>query len=593
MAGINGSVKWGIVPLAFTGSELANMAYDYRSNRLVSANNPMRYQIIWTSGSMSEDKEPTIANAVVNSGGTTTSGDIVNVIFDVYSTVEYPLPAATSDWDLVASIKKSRDISNKHYINGNGASGHRFTIDISTLCKDLLSYSLVPIGKGTWQDFRYGGMNGGLTMQDNVTQNISDFNVSKNGCFRTIRVKPRFEILNADSGIEESTHDKGWASHVRVINSVPQFDRDNPYYYGRYYIYRWSSNDTDKPKSFLSHYPNFTQTSTAPSMKSVRTDEEAEWLYFYVGQTKYGDSAFSDAILSQVYLRGTTSDGNTFYLDEFSNTLDKGTNNGQANTFNREQQRICVQNVSISYINANDGTDYTNAKDDDGIALTVAAYPNGIITDTTTHYYLRIKYRRTTGSNTEYRMSEFRYFKVDRENENPYGFVRFHWLNRLGGIDSYTAKRDVVEGLSISRDTIERKQGDRTWNQNQHSITGTVLNDSVYHSNTMRGGDIYKGGREVMNVNADRNYSVYTEPLNRSTSEWLEEIMTSPNVWIEMESESTKHLNAVNPYQRPSTKEYMPVIITNGDIETVNQEQGLVKFNIEYTLAHKITTQRN
>ena len=42
-------------------------------------------------------------------------------------------------------------------------------------------------------------------------------------------------------------------------------------------------------------------------------------------------------------------------------------------------------------------------------------------------------------------MSEYRWYKVDREDEKlPYNFVRFHWLNRMGGIDSYTAKRDVI-----------------------------------------------------------------------------------------------------------------------------------------------------
>ena len=47
-------------------------------------------------------------------------------------------------------------------------TGHRFTIDISQLVSDQLSYSLCPINKGTWQSNYYGGMNGGLTMQDNV-----------------------------------------------------------------------------------------------------------------------------------------------------------------------------------------------------------------------------------------------------------------------------------------------------------------------------------------------------------------------------------------------------------------------------------------
>ena len=44
---------------------------------------------------------------------------------------------------------------------------------------------------------------------------------------------------------------------------------------------------------------------------------------------------------------------------------------------------------------------------------------------------------------------------------------------------------------------------------------------------------------------------------------------------------------------RVSQLGYIPVIITNSDIETVNQQQGLVSFNLQYTLAHKLSTQRN
>jgi cytochrome c oxidase accessory protein FixG len=46
--------------------------------------------------------------------------------------------------------------------------------------------------------------------------------------------------------------------------------------------------------------------------------------------------------------------------------------------------------------------------------------------------------------------------------------------------------------------------------------------------NPHRGGDIYKGGREVTNVNAERVQSVYTEPLNKSVAKWLEEMILSP-----------------------------------------------------------------
>ena len=109
----------------------------------------------------------------------------------------------------------------------------------------------------------------------------------------------------------------------------------------------------------------------------------------------------------------------------------------------------------------------------------------------------------------------------------------------------------------------------------------------------MRGGNLYKGGREVLSVGADRNNSVYTEPLNKEMADWLEEIMTSPNVWIEMDTDATARGNTVNPFQRPSTKGYIPIIINNSEVETLNQESGLVKYNIEYTLAHKVQTQRN
>ncbi len=215
------------------------------------------------------------------------------------------------------------------------------------------------------------------------------------------------------------------------------------------------------------------------------------------------------------------------------------------------------------------------------------------ITSSTAYYRVSISRFGEYDPTATRRTSEYRYYTIDREDEKAaYAFVRFHWLNDLGAIDSYTAKRNISEGYSIGKDIIERKSVDRTWYQGSEN-GGVTLNDGIYISDTMRGGDIYKGGREVMNVNAERNLSVYTEPLNDKDSKWLAKMMLSPNVWVEMDTQATKIGNNSNPYLRPSTKEYIPVIITNSDVETVNQEQGLVSFNIEYTLSHKVITQRN
>ena len=690
MAGFNGTIAAGIQPFDNSSSNLATMSYNWRANYVKSAYTQMRYQVIWDG--LNENQEPLASNF------SSPNGDIINIIFRVYASTQFPYPSSSAEWDLIATIRKTRDIANINYSNSQAdLSSQRFTIDISQLCQDLLSYSLVPINKGTWQSSEWGGMNGGETKQDNVTQAISFYNVTPNGTYRHIWVTATPEVLLGDGTIQEATGSGVSLSFnkIAVINSVAQFEKDNIYYNLKYIIQRSLAN-VNNPRGFMSLCPNFTQTTNVPFLKQVREDEEAEWLYWWQrNMGNSGDQTTKARLKVETYLSNGSLQ-NTMYLSDFNSNLDTETVNN-IDVFKLNQNRVCVQNVSSVYINANAQDDsgnaltnqidsntsyyrthleYINAEDNlvqNGnfanagtnwnanpnwtfatgeaisagaasdinqgtwsplsgqeymVTFTIKSISSGgfrfqlggvlgtirttvgtfteIITTTSTD---RIRIFSMSSANgvvtdiqvqknpTTIRATEYRYFGIDRETANvPFGFVRFHWLNRIGGIDSYTAKRDVMEGLSITRDTIETKSADRTWyqdNQTNQPSNGTNLSNDAYVSNTMRGGNLYKGGREVLNVKAQRNNTVFTEPLNKQTAEWLEEIMTSPNVWIEMDTEATARGNTVNPYQRPSTKEYIPVIITNGEVETLNQESGLVKFNIEYTLAHKVQTQRN
>ena len=576
MARYKGVITAGIQPVGFTGDNLLNLSYNWRANYLKSANTPLRYQVMWNG--LDDNEQPSKANFNANNN----KGDIINMVFKIYASTQYPYPVSTDEWDLVATIKKTRDIANKSYIPnapiGTQRAFQRYTIDISQLCQDLLSYSLVPINKGTWQSSEWGGMNGGQTKQDNVTVTVSDFNVTPNGTYRHILVKAIPEVILANGTIEEVVGQNPIEfNRIAVINSVAQFEKEDIYYNLKYIIQKSAAN-VNNPRGFMSLCPNFTQTTNVPFLKQVREDEEAEWLYWWqrnMGNT--GDQTEKARLKVETYLSNGSLQ-NTMYLTDFNSNLDTEVVTGTT-VFKLNQNRVCVQNVSPVYINA-------NAVDNSGSTIT------NQIDSSTSYYKIHLEYTSQTSSTI--RATEYRYFNIDRETANvPFGFVRFHWLNRIGGIDSYTAKRNVTEGLSVSRDTIETKSADRTWYQdNQYQDASSVL-DSAYISNTMRGGNLYKGGREVLNVKAQRNKSVFTEPLNKQTAEWLEEIMTSPNVWVEMDTEATARGNTVNPFQRPSTKEYIPVIITNSDVETLNQESGLVKFNIEYTLAHKVQTQRN
>ena len=578
----NGNIYDSFAPTSFSNSA-KRLNKGYRSNYLTSANVPKRYQVRW-QGQGYDYANGTANSVTINEAyvptklnGTSDSGDIINMVFYVYATTQYDnlnngYPPNLNNWDLVATIKKSRDIANKQY-NSNAILNHqRFTVDISQICQDLLSYSLVPIKKGTWQSSFWGGMNGGQTKQDNVTETVSMFNVTPNGSYRAIKVVAKPEVILSTGLVAETTSEKVTFPVINVINSVPQFQKDVVYLFEDYVV-GYQSGEA------LSKCPNSISTASANKpelLKPVRLDEEAEWLYYYIRKAEVYQNFTVDA--NKALMQVETSDGNIFYLNDYQNNLDV---DGGNNIYYEFQNRMVVQNVSPVYIMANpiqsNGT---------------SVYTGDTLTDSTDWYRVKLLWTKTGSS--EQSMSGWRYFKIDREDKKiPYAFVRFHWLNRMGGIDSYTAKRSALESISINRDTIETKSADRTHYQSAFYSDGSAVPNADYISNTMRGGNIYKGGREVLNVNAQKNNSVYTEPLNNVTAQWLQEIMTSPNVWIEMDTDATKFANDVNPNQRPSNKGYIPVIITNSDVETVNQEAGLVKFNIEYTLSHKVQTQRN
>jgi len=614
MAGYNGDLSWGIQPLDSNTSNLAGAFWETRDNYLKSVNDPLRYQIQWFNGSsLTEEVEPSADNFTgLPSSTTVGNGDIVNVVFKVYTTTDEAALFPTA-WNLIGTIKKSRDMINTQRIGSFGNSstyqppkGHRFTIDVSQLVADELSYSLCPIKKGTWQSNYFGGMNGGLTMQDNVLSHntadgtpVSRYNVSLNGTFRTLRIEASFEIINGDGEIVSADGVLN-STNITVINSVNQFEKDILYYNNTFSI----ADSSDVTYQFLTRCPNAVINGLIDFKKPVRIDEQAEWLQFYIRSNYYNsinDSGTSTVGATAIKIVTYDSGGieNTFYLRDFEDNLLKQNSNGYILPEDNQNQMF-MQNISPNYI-VNSGNVWSkdNIKNNSQSNYPYwNTYTSNKITSNTIYYKAELVKIGMGSPYAEKRVTKDYKYTIDREDEKkPYGFVRFHWLNSVGGIDSYTAKRDVVEGLTISRDVIERKSGDRTWYQNDRGGNGSGGFNDVkhyqYHSDTMRGGDIYKGGREVSNVNAERVQSVYTEPLNKSVAKWLEEMMLSPNVWIEMDTEATQMGNARNPYLRPSDKEYIPVIITNSDVETVNQENGLVKFNIEYTLAHKVITQRN
>lgn len=601
------SVQFGIVPF-YSGLSSApyppmqHMNNRFQGNYLISANQPMIYQVQWTGTGVNENYTPSV------------TGDVINVVFEIYSTTDYPNPSAFADWDLLGEISKKRDVSNTNIVTSSVPNVQSFTIDIANMVSDELSYSLVPIGKGSWQNQEYGGLNGGGVKQDNITETVSPYNVSRNGTYRTIRVDARLEVLDSSGLVVTSTTGVTSTSAVRVINSVPNFK--SKLYSNQMWILSQYTVSTGSQRRALTTCPNSSVNTTSHNyMKPVSINDEAEFLYFFC-KNSYNSSDDTDyynryEMYGQAYNKNGGTGENFVLGSEWKNAnglIEKCSDishNFQKETstsFEHAQNQMCVQNVAPAYIN---GHAYNTGSGDYpyGVGNMTAVTP---ITSNTGWYrvYVRGFYNANPGW-VDVRHSNVYWYRMDESGteKSSYENVRFHWLNSMGGIDSYTARRDVLESISVERSLMETALPNRRiFQDNQYADDAAVVN-SAYYSDTMRGSDYYRGGKEVLSVNANVNNSVYTEPLNKIESTWLREMFTSPNVWIETptadsdelnyQSDAAELLTDQNSYLRPSKTIYTPVILTNTEVTSVNEAEGLVMFNIEYTLSQGVLTQRN
>ena len=100
MGAINGEVNWGQVMLWYNGSGymMQDQQYPFSGGYVVSANSPIFFQIVWTD--VSGDVPDGLNEQYIPQN----EGDIVNIIFHVLGTTEYPLPGF-SEWDTLATIR--------------------------------------------------------------------------------------------------------------------------------------------------------------------------------------------------------------------------------------------------------------------------------------------------------------------------------------------------------------------------------------------------------------------------------------------------------------------------------------------------------
>lgn len=124
--------------------------------------------------------------------------------------------------------------------------------------------------------------------------------------------------------------------------------------------------------------------------------------------------------------------------------------------------------------------------------------------------------------------------------------IRLTWLNQWGVWDYYTFKMKSTKSISTQGSTYQQLGG--TWNE------------SIYLPNG------YKGGKKAFRVNATEKIVMNTDFVNQSESEWFEELINSPEVYILEGFQVDATLASPNTYVTPvrlTTSSYTRKTVAN------------------------------
>lgn len=153
--------------------------------------------------------------------------------------------------------------------------------------------------------------------------------------------------------------------------------------------------------------------------------------------------------------------------------------------------------------------------------------------------------------NTNTQTSERFTFNVG-ETCTKYNTVRIHFLNRLGGYDAFNFYLKSIHTTEIKKDSYDQEKHD--WTGNRYTYTKAARGKTDY------------------NVGLNKRLTVNTDYLSEAESIWLEDLVTSPSLYIEENNE----LIAVNIDERSVTKK-----------TTLNDKLMQYTFQINYSIKNR------
>ena len=161
-------------------------------------------------------------------------------------------------------------------------------------------------------------------------------------------------------------------------------------------------------------------------------------------------------------------------------------------------------------------------------------------------------------------------FNVNCPTLKGYEPIRLCWLNQWGAWDYYTFNMKSTKMISTKGSTYQQLEG--SWNESAYRI------------------DSFKGGKKAFRVNATEKISMNTDFVSEAESEWFEELINSPEVYIlkgfqDDLNSAFLNISALNQYVTPvrlTTSSYTKKTVAN---------DKLMQYTFEVEKAKTLRTQ--
>jgi hypothetical protein len=405
-----------------------------------------------------------------------------------------------------------------------------YTIDVSSIARDFVSYDLRPCTHDT---------------STKVKRDITMGQISKN-VFERIKVQFQLEEINSSGQLVDVSGETDFGNFIAVnsallheeehylsisnellTGSATQVQGDN---LSIQYLHRTGTGYEAGRQKYL---------TTKPTNYRVIGHDECEYLSFALfdsGTCPRAVVRFYDANGNAI----PTSDSSKGYVLVISKTTDGEGNLGTdlnswgdmttSDLSGLTNPNNCVVQIGVGTRNIKESPDAEWNNDEP-------------LTDFSNVSYYTVQ-TDDTGSPSD-KIGEKVTYYIDHTRERVNG-VRFHWQNRLGGIDSYTFDGAFTEGINISSKSYEQSIYPEFRGQlgsSTSSPNATIGDNKGYHFASSNYGavvprvagltdDKYPSVRKSK-VKAVKEGTAISRPYGIAEQDMFEDLLASPNVWIE------------------------------------------------------------